>query len=87
MLYEVIGYILFMLPGNILLRSVGPNRLVSVTNVLFGVCTCCLAVAKNYSTVLALRILIGFLQSLNTGMSIYFSLWYKRNEFATRSGM
>lgn len=54
--------------------------------VLFGTFCAALGLAQNYSTVLALRVLIGSSQAFIQGLSLYASLWYKRDELATRAG-
>jgi predicted MFS family arabinose efflux permease len=76
-----------MLPGNVLLRSVPPWLLIGGAIVTFGTFLCCMAAAPNYQTVLALRIMIGLAQALVQGIGLYASLWYRRNELATRGGM
>ena len=76
-----------MLPGMLILRVIGPHRQIGGATAVFGVLVCCLAASKKYGTVLALRILIGVFQSLNQGISVYTSLWYKRDELATRGGV
>lgn len=84
---EVIGYIIFMLPGNLLVKVWRPNRHLGGTAILFGALLAGMSAASNYATVLALRLLIGAAQAFLQGISIYCSLWYKRDEFATRLGM
>lgn len=46
-----------------------------------------MAAAKNAATVLALRILFGFASTFLQALTLYTSLWYKRDELATRGGM
>ena len=75
-----------MLPGTVLQRYFGTNRQVGTATLLFGVCAICLAASKSYAATLSLRILIGAFQALNQGISVYISLWYRRNEIAGRSG-
>ena len=75
-----------MLPGNILLRYIGPQRQLGGAVVIFGMLVACMAAAQGYHTVLALRILVGCAQALIQGLGLYISLWYKRNELATRAG-
>ena len=82
----VVGYIIFMLPGNILLRFFVPHHQLSVTVGTFGALLCGMSAARNYQTVLALRILIGSAQAFIQGLGLYVSLWYKRDEAATRGG-
>ena len=54
---------------------------------LFGAIVCGMSGAQNYQTLLALRILVGFAQAFIQGLSVYTSLWFKRNEIATVGGM
>lgn len=82
----VVGYIIFMLPGNILVKVLRPNRHLGGTAMIFGVLLAALSAASNYVTVITLRLLIGAAQAFLQGISIYCSLWYKRDEFATRLG-
>ncbi|KAH0536475.1 hypothetical protein FGG08_006656 [Glutinoglossum americanum] len=68
------------------MRVVSPPKLLGVAIVFFGVCSTCLAAAKNYASILALRVLIGAGQAFVQVGSLYLSIWYKRNEVATRAG-
>ncbi|KEF59000.1 uncharacterized protein A1O9_03843 [Exophiala aquamarina CBS 119918] len=43
-----------------------------------------MSAAQNFGTALSLRILLGSAQSFVQGISLYSSLWYKRDEIATR---
>lgn len=45
-----------------------------------------MAAAKNAGGILALRILFGFVSAFLQALSLYTSMWYKRNELATRTG-
>jgi hypothetical protein len=82
----VIGYLAFILPGNILLRLLSPPIVLGGTAIIFGAILIGMAGAQNYATVLALRILLGSTQAFMQGISLYSSLWYKRDEIATRGG-
>jgi MFS family permease len=76
-----------MLPGNILLRYISPNKMIGESVVSFGAIVCGMSGAQNYQTLLALRILVGFAQAFIQGVSVYTSLWFKRDEIATVGGM
>ncbi|KAL7915552.1 MFS general substrate transporter [Trichoderma velutinum] len=80
-----VGYILFMFPANILVRYIQPQRMIGSSIVIFGVLVLCLSAAKNYGTVLAIRILIGCFQCSVQAFGIYTPYWYQRNELATRA--
>lgn len=77
---------IFMLAGNICLRYVPANRVLGGCVILFGVFCTALGGAGNYSTVLAMRVLVGAAQAFIQGLALYLTLWYKRHEIATRAG-
>ena len=76
-----------MLPANILLRKISPHMLIGGTVAVFGAFVCAMGGAKNYSTVLALRILTGCTQSFINGFAMYATVWFKRDEVASVAGM
>lgn len=82
-----IGYIVFMLPGNICLRYVLPHMQLGGCIITFGLLVTCMAAAQNYETMLALRVLVGASQAFIQGLGLYVSLWYKRDELATRGAL
>ncbi|KAJ9603715.1 hypothetical protein H2200_011901 [Cladophialophora chaetospira] len=82
-----IGYLVFILPGNLLLRLLTPPIVLGGTALAFGAILIGMSGAQNYSTVLALRILLGSAQAFMQGLSLYSSLWYKRDEIATRGAL
>lgn len=76
-----------MLPANLTARKFKPNRSLGAAIIFFGVVLCGMAEAKNYATILALRILLGMGQGFVQMAIIYCSLWYRRDELATRTGI
>lgn len=81
-----VGYMLFIIPAYLTVRSFKANRQIGGCVILFATFSCCTAAAKNATTVLALRVLIGAATAFLQSLSLYTSLWYKRDELATRSG-
>ncbi|KAL7901868.1 MFS general substrate transporter [Trichoderma sp. SZMC 28014] len=79
-----VGYIILLLPGNVLLGKLRPNLQLGGTALAFGALLAIMSAAQNYATVLSLRVLIGGTQAFMQGLSVYFTLWYKRDELATR---
>lgn len=75
-----------MFPANLTAKKFKPNRSLGVACMFFGICLCGMAEAKNYSTILALRILLGCGQGFVQLAMIYCSIWYRRDEMATRTG-
>ena len=76
-----------MLPANLCLRWVPPHMLLGSCVVIFGTLVASMAAAQNYQTILALRILVGASQAFIQGIGLYASLWYKRDELATRGAL
>ncbi|KAI9695195.1 MAG: hypothetical protein M1820_008831 [Bogoriella megaspora] len=80
-----VGLILFQVPGCIGYRIFSPSKWIA-----FGVCFWCITsmlqdVARNYSSLLVCRILLGAFEGLfGTGIVYYLSLWYHRTELGVR---
>ncbi|KAF3934705.1 hypothetical protein ABW20_dc0105747 [Dactylellina cionopaga] len=82
-----VGYVIFMIPGNIILRNVEPYLIFGFAIVSFGSFLCGMGAAKNYATILVLRIFIGGAQAFVQGIGLSLSLWYKRKEIAFRASL
>jgi hypothetical protein len=76
-----------MLPGNIILRKLGAHRQLGGAAVLFGAFVIGICGVNKFATVLILRFFVGATQGFIQGLTLYTTLWYKRNEVATRTGM
>ncbi|KAJ9640875.1 hypothetical protein H2204_003164 [Knufia peltigerae] len=81
------GYAFSMLPANLSARFLKPNRSLGVAVVFFGIILCSMAEAKNYATILALRVLLGLGQGFIQMAMIYCSVWYRRDEVASRTAI
>lgn len=75
-----------MLPANIIQRKFSPHYIVGTSCTIFGLSVACMAAARNYGAMLGLRILVGFAQSFIQGMTVYLSLWFRRDEIASIAG-
>ncbi|OAA60323.1 Major facilitator superfamily domain, general substrate transporter [Niveomyces insectorum RCEF 264] len=82
-----VGYALCILPANLLVRILRADRQIGGCVIIFATLSCCMAAAKNAGGVLALRIIFGFASAFLQGLGLYTSMWYKRNELATRTGI
>ncbi|KAH8799083.1 major facilitator superfamily domain-containing protein [Xylogone sp. PMI_703] len=83
-----IGYIVLQLPANLAMRVVAPSyQIGSGACILFGVCSMSLAAARNYGPVMGLRVLIGIWEAFVQVGLLYISIWYKRDESATRAAI
>ncbi|KIX04968.1 uncharacterized protein Z518_05840 [Rhinocladiella mackenziei CBS 650.93] len=82
-----VGYILFMLPGNIGLRVLPPHYILGGSALLFGTFLTASSCAHGYATVLSMRVLLGAVQAFIQGLGLYVTMWYKRDEVATRAAI
>ncbi|OPB46934.1 hypothetical protein A0O28_0070580 [Trichoderma guizhouense] len=80
-----VGYVICIIPANLSIRFFKAHRQVGGCVIAFATLSCCMAAAKNAATVLALRILFGFASTFLQALTLYTSLWYKRDELATRT--
>lgn len=76
-----------MWPGNVGLRFLPPMIVLGGSCLIFGLCLCVMSAAQSYAAVLVTRVLIGASQAFIQGLGLYVTLWYKRDEVATRGGM
>lgn len=81
-----VGYVIFMLPAVVFIRHLKANRQIGGCCIAFAVLSTCMAASKNAATILALRFFIGVASVFLQGISVYTSMWYKRDEIATRGG-
>ncbi|CAO3643363.1 unnamed protein product [Cunninghamella echinulata] len=80
-----IGYILFEVPSNLLLKQIGPNRWIPIVMISWGVTMAAMAAVHNTAGLLASRFFLGITEAgLFPGAIYYLSLWYTRQEQATR---
>lgn len=76
----------FELPATLSLRFFQPPHVYGIAIALFGVSACCLTIARTYAAVMVLRLLIGLGEAVVQTGFIFLSLWYLKDELATRYG-
>ena len=75
----------FCLPWNWITRKITPRVSLSLMMFCRGICGLCLGFVKNFSQLLALRLLLGFFEAgFSAGTIFYFSSFFKRSELAIR---
>lgn len=83
-----IGYVLFEIPSNILLKLMGPRKWICIIMVLWGGIMMSMAAVKTPAGLLASRFFLGLTESgLFPGSVYLISLWYTRAEQALRNGL
>ncbi|KAJ8103705.1 putative pantothenate transporter [Lipomyces tetrasporus] len=82
-----IGYIVCQIPGNILMRAIGPNVQLGGAMIGWGLATTVMCEAKNWQAIAGLRVLIGAIEAFLQAGPLYLTLWYRREELATRGAI
>lgn len=72
-----------MFPANIILKALPPRFVVGTACVMFGSFVAGLGGTQNYATLVGIRLLVGCAQSMIQGLTMYASMWFRRNEMAT----
>ncbi|KAK2780763.1 hypothetical protein FQN52_002075 [Onygenales sp. PD_12] len=76
-----IGYVLFEIPCNIILKRTSPRLWLPTLTLAWGIIATLMGVVTNYGGFLATRFFLGASESgLFPGVVFYLSMWYKRNE-------
>jgi uncharacterized membrane protein len=75
----------FELPVLLALRVIKPAYLYGGGTIIFGVLATCIAYSGSYAGLMVIRVLIGFVEATAQTVYIFLSLWYKRDEIATRT--
>ncbi|KAH6673861.1 major facilitator superfamily domain-containing protein [Halenospora varia] len=81
------GYLIFQLPGTLLIRKIGPPTQFAATMFLWGTLTLLTVTIKNYASLMAIRFLIGTCEAFIQGAVFYLSFWYTYTEIATRGAI
>jgi sugar phosphate permease len=80
-----ISYVFFEVPSNLILAKTRPSIFLPTIMGLWGIVTCCMAVIQDYKHLLALRFVVGVLESgFAPGILLIISSWYKREEQSKR---
>lgn len=76
-----IGYVVFEIPCNIVLKKTTPRIWLPTLTLVWGIVATLLGVVENYAGYLTSRTALGIAESgLFPGVVFYLSMWYKRNE-------
>ncbi|KZT70959.1 MFS general substrate transporter [Daedalea quercina L-15889] len=76
-----LGYVLFEIPSNIVLKRLTPRIWLPTLMVVWGIVSTLMGVVHNYAGLLAVRFFLGATEAgLFPGVVYYLSCWYKRKE-------
>lgn len=80
-----VTYVVFEVPSNMILSRTKPSIYLPVIMTLWGAVTCCMAIAKSYHGLVALRLVVGVLEAgFAPGILLILSSWYKKDELSKR---
>ncbi|CAO3630814.1 unnamed protein product [Mucor hiemalis] len=80
-----VGFLIFQVPSNILLKRFTARRWLPLLMVLWGSMACLHAAVKNYAQLMTLRFFLGFFEAgFFPGVVFFLTQFYKKNEMATR---
>src|SRR5690606_13281226 len=80
-------YILFNLPGNLVLRKVGGGRLLPFAIVAWGLVTTFTGFVNSYASLCVTRVFLGFTESAFLGVvMLYLGFFYTEIELVARTG-
>ncbi|KAJ1969630.1 hypothetical protein IWQ62_000498 [Dispira parvispora] len=80
-----IGYILFDIPSNLILKRWRPARWLGIIIICWGILCTCMAANSNKGSLLSLRFLLGAVEAgFFPGVVYFLTLWYDRSELGTR---
>jgi MFS family permease len=83
-----VAYIVIEIPSNLIMKKVGPNRLLPTLAILWGLVTMCQGAVRNYSSLIACRVFLGIFEGgLTPGLMLYMSHFYRREDLQLRVSM
>ncbi|GAM41942.1 tartrate transporter [Talaromyces pinophilus] len=84
-----VGYILMQVPSNIFINRIQrPSLYIGVAMTLWGLVSTCSGLAQNFSHMVAIRFLLGFVEAaFLPGALLILSKWYTRKELTTRNAI
>ncbi|KAJ5414610.1 hypothetical protein N7509_001237 [Penicillium cosmopolitanum] len=83
----LVAYIVFQLPGTLLIKQIGSARQFSGAMIIWGAITASTVAIQNKGELFALRFLIGAAEAFVQGGVFYLSFWYQYDELATRGAI
>ncbi|RKP37645.1 major facilitator superfamily domain-containing protein [Dimargaris cristalligena] len=80
-----IGYVIFEIPSNMMIKRIRPSTWLSVLVLGWGTICMCMAANSGAPSLLVLRFLLGVAEAgFFPGVVYFFSFWYSGTEIATR---
>ncbi|KAH9014762.1 MFS general substrate transporter [Lactarius pseudohatsudake] len=81
-----VGYVIGQIPSNMLITRIRPSIWIPAMELIWSSLTMCLALSINFSTLCAIRFLVGLAEStFYPAIQYVIGSWYKKEELAKRS--
>ncbi|KAF8259265.1 MFS general substrate transporter [Lactarius quietus] len=81
-----VGYVIGQIPSTMFLTRIRPSIWIPAMELIWSSLTMCLALSKNFSTLCAIRFLVGLAEStFYPGIQYVIGGWYNQEELAKRS--
>ncbi|KAI1762670.1 MFS general substrate transporter [Hypoxylon sp. FL1150] len=75
-----VGYVLFEIPCNIILKRTTPRIWLPTLTIVWGIVATLMGIVQNLAGFFVTRFFLGAESGLFPGVVFYFSMWYKRRE-------
>eukprot|EP01100_Stratorugosa_tubuloviscum_P011772 TRINITY_DN5339_c0_g1_i1.p1 TRINITY_DN5339_c0_g1~~TRINITY_DN5339_c0_g1_i1.p1 ORF type:complete len:459 (-),score=185.00 TRINITY_DN5339_c0_g1_i1:63-1439(-) len=83
-----VGYILFEIPANLILRASIPSIWIGSIAVAWGICTIAMIFVNDFKDLILVRIFLGITEAgFFPGAVFYLTFWYKKQEQGRRLGL
>jgi MFS family permease len=83
-----IAYIVFNVPGNVLVKVLKPSTALAIAALIWGTASTLQAAAFSFPAIVVCRIFIGIGEAcFGPAVPFYYSIWYKREEIAMRNAL
>jgi MFS family permease len=83
-----IGYIIFEVPSNIILKRSRPSLYLGLLVVLFGIVAMSTALSKDFNEIMVVRFFLGIAEAgFPPGVLFFLSYWYRKEELGQRNAL
>ena len=83
-----VGYVIFEIPSNLMLKKATPSRWLARIMVSWGIISVCMMFITDFAGLMVTRFLLGIMEAgFFPGVIFYLTFWYKKEEQAMRQSL
>jgi len=83
-----VGYVIFEIPSNLMLKKATPSRWIARIMVGWGIVTICMILVTDFASLMVCRAILGVMEAgFFPGIIFYLTFWYKKEEQAVRQSL